>query len=53
MQGEIARMQSYQVLMKETFDGLKREHSSKSTKVRVDAPADKASDNPNLYITGT
>ena len=52
MQGEASRMQMYQALFNETYQNLKREHSSKSTKVRVDTLIDKPIDNPNLYITG-
>jgi len=53
MQGEAQRMQMYKALLDETYTNLKREHSSKSTKVRVDTLTNKSVNNPNLYITGT
>jgi len=49
-QGEVARMQTYQNLLEETYKNMKREYGSQSTKVGVnDFP--RSIDNPNLYIT--
>lgn len=53
MQGETARMQTYKQLFEDTYANLKREHSSKSTKVRVDTLTDYTVENPNLFITGS
>ena len=52
MQGEIGRSQIYKALYDDMYKLLKKEHSSKSTKVRVDTLTDKTVNNPNLYITG-
>lgn len=52
MQGEIGRTQTYKALYDEMYKLLKKEYSSKSTKVRVDTLTDKTVNNPNLYITG-
>ncbi len=53
MQGEIGRSQIYKALYDDMYKLLKKEHSSKTTKVRVDTLIDKTVDNPNLYITET
>jgi len=52
MQGEIGRTQTYKALYDDMYKLLKKEYSSKSTKVRVDTLTDKTVNNPNLYITG-
>ena len=52
MQGEIGRSQIYKALYDDMYKLLKKEHSSKTTKVRVDTLTDKTVNNPNLYITG-